>query len=211
MGASSPVGEPVMIQPRHLQNRVIQEGDQFVLLVETTGPGGFFCEIGRTCVLGKATQSMQDEFGFAQERRNSPSTCCGRARPAPMSGTATTIHGEERPPEGEPALLPRPGLSSGGAAAGALRREHAATGAHEHRHASDVSLEGHYTWLCDNFLIGEHVPNGCTRFRRRSWSCSNDSVGWAKSPAQVSRGQRLTRDFAHASIPNSRRCPPYAW
>ena len=67
MGASSPVGEPVMIQPRHLQNRVVREGDQFVLLVETTGPGGFFCEIGRTCVLGKATQSMQDEFAFAQE------------------------------------------------------------------------------------------------------------------------------------------------
>ena len=33
-----------------------REGDQFVLLVETTGPGGFFCELGRTCVLGKATQ-----------------------------------------------------------------------------------------------------------------------------------------------------------
>lgn len=42
MGASSPVGEPVMIQPRHLQNRTMREGDQFVLLVETTGPGGFF-------------------------------------------------------------------------------------------------------------------------------------------------------------------------
>src|SRR5262249_44796610 len=54
MGASSPVGQAVMIQPRHLQNRVIRDGDQFVLLVETTGPGGFFCEIGRTCVLGKA-------------------------------------------------------------------------------------------------------------------------------------------------------------
>ena len=52
MGASSPVGVSVMIQPRHLQNRVVKDGDQFVLLVETTGPGGFFCEIGRTCVLG---------------------------------------------------------------------------------------------------------------------------------------------------------------
>src|SRR5262249_60650204 len=43
MGASSPIGQAVMIQPRHMQNRVIREGDQFVLLVETTGPGGFFC------------------------------------------------------------------------------------------------------------------------------------------------------------------------
>ena len=28
MGASSPIGQAVMIQPRHLQNRVIREGDQ---------------------------------------------------------------------------------------------------------------------------------------------------------------------------------------
>jgi len=67
MGASSPIGQAVMIQPRHMQNRIIREGDQFVLLVETTGPGGFFCELGRTCVLGKATQSMKDEFAFAFE------------------------------------------------------------------------------------------------------------------------------------------------
>jgi hypothetical protein len=36
-----------------------REGDRFVLLVETTGPGGVFCEIGRACVLGKATLAMK--------------------------------------------------------------------------------------------------------------------------------------------------------
>ena len=39
MGASSPIGQSVMIQPRHLQNRVVKEGDQFVLLVEKAADG----------------------------------------------------------------------------------------------------------------------------------------------------------------------------
>jgi Xaa-Pro aminopeptidase len=67
MGGSSPIGQSVMMQQRHFQNRVIREGDQYILLVETTGPGGFFCELGRTAVVGKATQNMNDEFAFAVE------------------------------------------------------------------------------------------------------------------------------------------------
>ena len=114
MGASSPIGVSVMIQPRHLQNRVVRAGDQFVLLVETTGPGGFFCEIGRTCVLGKATQSMKDEFAFATRgagvhREAAHARRVMRRRVERLQ----RFHGEERPPEGEPALLPRPGLSPG--------------------------------------------------------------------------------------------------
>ncbi len=144
MGASSPIGQAVMIQPRHLQNRVIREGDQFVLLVETTGPGGFFCELGRTCVLGKATQSMKDEFAFAFEAQQftasmlKPGAAC-----ADVWNAYNDFMAQERPPEGEPALLPRPGLSPGRAAAGALRRNDADCGGHEHRGAPDVSLQGY--------------------------------------------------------------------
>ncbi len=67
MGASGPVGTALMFQHFHLQNRVIQKGDWFTILVETTGPGGYFTEIGRTCVIGKAPQEMKDEFAFAVE------------------------------------------------------------------------------------------------------------------------------------------------
>jgi len=45
-----------------MQNRVIQDGDQFQLLIETNGPGGFFTELGRTGVFGKPTPEMLDEF-----------------------------------------------------------------------------------------------------------------------------------------------------
>jgi Xaa-Pro aminopeptidase len=47
----------------------MREGDCFTLLVESNGAGGFFTEISRTCVLGKASQEMQDEFGVLLEAR----------------------------------------------------------------------------------------------------------------------------------------------
>ena len=65
--ASGPVGTPAVFSNRHTQNRVICEGDQFTLLIENNGPGGFYTEIGRTCVLGTASQEMKDEFAFVLE------------------------------------------------------------------------------------------------------------------------------------------------
>ena len=54
---------------RHYQNRVIQEGDVIALLVEDSGPGGMYAELGRTCVVGKASAELKDEFAFAVEAR----------------------------------------------------------------------------------------------------------------------------------------------
>jgi Xaa-Pro aminopeptidase len=67
MAASGPVGTATVMQPPHMQNRVLREGDQFCLLIENSGPGGFYGEIGRTWVLGKASQEMKDEFAFVLE------------------------------------------------------------------------------------------------------------------------------------------------
>jgi len=65
--ASGPVGTATVFGNRHLQNRIICEGDTFTLLVENSGPGGYYTELGRTCVLGKAPQEMKDEFAFVLE------------------------------------------------------------------------------------------------------------------------------------------------
>ena len=54
---------------RHLQNRTLRKGDMFTLLVESNGPGGFYTEISRSCVLGKANQEMRDEFALLLEGR----------------------------------------------------------------------------------------------------------------------------------------------
>ena len=64
---SAPAGSPGQIVNRHLQGRVLRDGDQFSLLVENNGPGGFYCELGRTAVLGKATSEMQEQQAFVLE------------------------------------------------------------------------------------------------------------------------------------------------
>ena len=68
---------------RHLQNRVIQNGDQIALLVEDNGPGGMYTELGRSCVVGaKVSQAMQDELEFCMQARRmtldllKPGTAC---------------------------------------------------------------------------------------------------------------------------------------
>ena len=68
--ASMPLGKPGKFSQRHFQNRVIQKGDQVALLVEDSGPGGMFTELGRSCVVGvKVPQEMKDELEFVKESR----------------------------------------------------------------------------------------------------------------------------------------------
>jgi Xaa-Pro aminopeptidase len=67
--ASMPTDKPAQFSQRHFQNRVIQKGDTVALLVEDSGPGGMYTELGRTCVVGKASQEIKDEFAFALEAR----------------------------------------------------------------------------------------------------------------------------------------------
>lgn len=64
---SAPMGEPATKGLRHFQNRQLEDGDQFTILIETNGHGGFYTEIGRTIVLGKASDRMLEEFEIAHE------------------------------------------------------------------------------------------------------------------------------------------------
>jgi Xaa-Pro aminopeptidase len=68
--ASTPLGQPAKFSQRHMQNRVIQRGDSIALLVEDSGPGGMYTELGRTCVVGaKVPSQMKDELAFCMEAR----------------------------------------------------------------------------------------------------------------------------------------------
>jgi Xaa-Pro aminopeptidase len=63
--ASMPPDAPSPFGQRHYQNRVIARGDVIALLVEDSGPGGMYTELGRTAVVGKASAELKDEFAFA--------------------------------------------------------------------------------------------------------------------------------------------------
>jgi Xaa-Pro aminopeptidase len=66
---SHPAGEPTYWANRHLQNRTLREGDMFTLLIEANGPGGFYTEISRACVLGKAPRALSENFEMLLEAR----------------------------------------------------------------------------------------------------------------------------------------------
>ena len=66
---SAPPGQPAKHAPSHLQNRTIREGDTIALLIEDNGPGGMYTELGRLCVVGKASEQLRDEFAFMLEAR----------------------------------------------------------------------------------------------------------------------------------------------
>jgi len=73
LSASQPAnvtpGQTYPIGGRHTQNRTLQKGDVFSLLIETNGPGGMYAELGRTIVLGKAPQELKDELALLLEAR----------------------------------------------------------------------------------------------------------------------------------------------
>jgi Xaa-Pro aminopeptidase len=157
--ASMPLGKPSKFANRHLQNRVIQEGDQIALLVEDNGPGGMYTELGRSCVVGKAPQAMKDELAFCQEARKftldllKPGTPCKdiwdafndfmrkNGRPAEAR---LYCHGQGYD------LVERP----------LARNDEPMT------IAKDMNIVVHPTyihggylnWLCDNYLIGGNGP-----------------------------------------------------
>lgn len=60
--SSAPLGEPAVLRGRHYQGRVMKQGDYMTLLIENNGPGGHYCELARTFVIGKASQELKDAF-----------------------------------------------------------------------------------------------------------------------------------------------------
>jgi Xaa-Pro aminopeptidase len=51
---------PLPPMNRYQQSREIQKGDVVSILIENNGPGGFYTELGRTMVMGKAPQWLKD-------------------------------------------------------------------------------------------------------------------------------------------------------
>jgi Xaa-Pro aminopeptidase len=70
LGSSAPVGQPARFAPRHFQGRTLQKGDHLVLLIENNGPGGYYAEIARTLVLGKAGNELIDGFEAMKEAQD---------------------------------------------------------------------------------------------------------------------------------------------
>jgi Xaa-Pro aminopeptidase len=156
--ASMPPDNPVQFSQRHYQNRVIQAGDTVALLVEDSGPGGMYTELGRSCVVGKASSELKDEFAFALEARKFNLTLLKPGAPCKdvFEEYNAFMRKNGRPEEKR--------LHCHGQGYDLVERPLI-------RHDEPMSVEEHMnivvhptyirggvlSWVCDNYLIG---PNG---------------------------------------------------
>jgi Xaa-Pro aminopeptidase len=62
LGTSAPLGVRAGFADRYQQGRTLKPGEHFTILIENNGPGGFYTELARTTVFGKATQQLLDGF-----------------------------------------------------------------------------------------------------------------------------------------------------
>jgi Xaa-Pro aminopeptidase len=156
LAGSGPVGTAAVFANRYQQNRVLREGDQFTLLIENNGPGGFYTELGRTCVLGRASQEMKDEFAFVLEAQKftldlmKPGAKCSEI----FAEYNAFMKRNKRPEEKR--------LHSHGQGYDMVERplirhdEAMSIGRNMNMvcHPTYVT-ERTYSWCCDNFLIGD--------------------------------------------------------
>ena len=158
--ASMPADAPSAFSQRHYQNRVIQEGDVVALLVEDSGPGGMYAELGRTCVVGKASAELKDEFAFALEARKFN---LGLLKPGTPCADIFAAHNDFMRKNGRPEerrlhchgqgydLVERP----------LIRSDEPMTIAQDMNIVVHPTyMRGHVlSWVCDNYLIEASGPS----------------------------------------------------
>jgi Xaa-Pro aminopeptidase len=156
--ASMPADKPAQFSQRHYQNRVIKEGDTIALLVEDSGPGGMYTELGRSCVVGKASAEIKDELAFALEARKFN---LGLLKPGAASKDVFAAYNDFMRKNGRPEekrlhchgqgydLVERPLIRSD---------EPMAIAENMNIVVHPTYIRGHVlSWICDNYIIG---PNG---------------------------------------------------
>lgn len=65
--ASAPMGEPASHKPDCLMKRVLQPGDQVLVMLEVSGPGGFYQEVGRTVCIGEPSKRLIQAWNVAKD------------------------------------------------------------------------------------------------------------------------------------------------
>ena len=71
MIGSGPADVCAPIQYTHYQNRTIEKGDAVVIMVETSGCGGYYCEISRPYIVGgKPSDELKRLFYQSKEVQN---------------------------------------------------------------------------------------------------------------------------------------------
>lgn len=153
--ASAPIGSPAPIGPRYMQNRVLENGDYFSLLVENNC-AGFFTEMGRTIVLGTATDQMKEELAFTLEAQK---FTLNQLKPGASCKTVWDSYNEFMRENGrdEEKRLYCHGQGYDMVERPLVRFDETMEIQKDMNivcHPGYVA-NGYYSWICDNYLIGD--------------------------------------------------------
>jgi Xaa-Pro aminopeptidase len=162
LGSSAPLGLPAVFRPRHQKGRELRAGEHFSLLVEVNGPGGFYTEIARTFVLGKAPQELVDGLESVKEAQQ---FMLGLLRPGARPKDVFAAFNDYMRARGLPEETR---LNSHGMGYDMVERPLI-------RHDEDMPLaagmsivvhpgfvnERMFAVVCDNYLLGERGPGQC--------------------------------------------------
>ena len=70
LAGSTPLGQAAQQYERWQMGREMNKGDCYRQLVENSGAGGYYCELARIFVLGKASQEQKDAVALAVEAQH---------------------------------------------------------------------------------------------------------------------------------------------
>jgi Xaa-Pro aminopeptidase len=162
LGGSAPLGEASVFVGRHRQGRRLERGDHLSLLIEINGPAGFYTEMARTIVLGKASSELLE--GFAAMREAQEATL-QRMVPGASCREIAAAHDEHMRARGLPPELRLYAHGQGYdmVERPLIRRDETMT------IAPGMCLAVHpgyqtsslFAVICDNYLIGENGPGEC--------------------------------------------------
>lgn len=65
--SSAPPGQAASFKPRSMQGRSLERGDVYSLLIENNGAGGYYTELSRIFVLGRASQELRNAHAAVLE------------------------------------------------------------------------------------------------------------------------------------------------
>ncbi|WP_316206612.1 MULTISPECIES: M24 family metallopeptidase [unclassified Bradyrhizobium] len=162
LGASAKIGIRSPFMGRHFQGRTLAEGDHLSLLIEVNGPGGFFCEIARTLVLGKASAELRD--GFAAVKAAQDHTL-SLLKPGTSARSIAAAHDDYMTTRGLPPEVRLYAHSQGYdmVERPLIRRDETmaiAAGMNLAVHPG-YETDAIFAVICDNYLIGPGGPGAC--------------------------------------------------
>jgi Xaa-Pro aminopeptidase len=162
LGCSAPLGQPAVFLPRHQKGRELRAGEHFSLLVEVNGPGGFYTEIARTFVLGKAPQELVDGLETVKAAQQ---FMLAQMRPGAQPREIHAAFNDYMKTRGLPeeTRLNAHGMGYDMVERPLIRHDETmplAAGMNIVVHPGFVN-ERMFAVVCDNYLIGEQGPSAC--------------------------------------------------